>query len=90
MTEFPQSTRATDVNDETKQLLQELRTRVRYLMQEIRRLRKENATMTERLEELEERVAHDGTLLMLEEDPDALRDQINTYIEAIDNQLGER
>lgn len=66
-----------------------LRKRVRYLMQETKRLREENSSMADRLEELEERVSHQGTLLMLEEDPDALREQINDYIQLIDEQLGE-
>lgn len=90
MTEFPHSDRNTNPDEETAQLLKELRKRVRYLMQEVRKLRKENASMSERLEELEERVAHEGTLLMLDEDPETLRNQITTYIEAIDNELGER
>lgn len=90
MTEFPHSNTSNNTEDETAQLLQQLRKRVRYLMQEIQRLRRENASMAERLEELEERVAHDGTLLMLEEDPESLREQITAYIEVIDTKLGER
>lgn len=77
-----------DDDIETARLLKMLRKRVRYLVQEVRRLRRENASMSARLEELEQRVAHEGTLLMLEDDPDALREQINTYIRAIDEELG--
>ncbi len=90
MTEFPHSQRNNDTDDKTAELLKELRKRVRYLMQEVRRLRRENDSMAARLEELEERVAHEGTLLMLDEDPETLREQITTYIEAIDSELGER
>lgn len=76
-------------HDKTSQLLQELRTRVRCLADEVEQLRSQNAAMRKRLEELEKRVGHEGSLLMLDADPENLKQQIDSYIQVIDQYLGQ-
>jgi cell division protein FtsB len=69
--------------------MERLRNRVEAAVAEIERLRAENTELAERIEELS---AHDvvgGTTpgLKLEGDPDALREQVEGFIEAIDRML---
>lgn len=69
--------------------LERLRDRVETAAHEMKRLREENANLSERIKELERRPAVDpkGTFLSLEQDPEQLKRKINTFIEAIDSYL---
>lgn len=73
------------------QSLRRLRERVETAARELERLRKENAALTKRIEKLETRppVDVDDTLLTLDEDPEALREKIEGFIEAIDRYLAQ-
>lgn len=74
--------------DEGLAAMERLRKRVEAAVAEIERLRAENAALAKRVEEL---AAHDGgeaaTGLTLEGDPDALREQVEGFITAIDRML---
>lgn len=70
--------------------LERLRDRILTVANEILRLREENAALAERIARLEARpesLFEEGTLLHLEEDPEALRRKITGFIEAIDQYL---
>ena len=58
---------------------------------ELRRLREENAALAARLAELESSARMEGrddeTLLLLDEDPEALKRKVDGFIEAIDQYL---
>lgn len=72
------------------QALERLRDRVQAAAGEILRLREENAALAERITRLESRAGGDietGTLLHLDEDPEAIRRKVNGFIEAIDQYL---
>ena len=65
---------------------------LRHLRNEMHRLRVENEHLRERISQLEEdpSAGRNGTALLLEEeDPAALRQRIDRFIEAIDAQLNE-
>ena len=75
--------------DEGLAAMEQLRKRVEAAVAEIERLRAENAALAERVETL---AAHDivgetTPRLALEGDPDALREQVEGFIEAIDRML---
>lgn len=72
------------------QALERLRDRIQAAANEIYRLREENAALADRISRLEARAGGDldeGTLLRLDEDPEALRRKVNGFIEAIDQYL---
>jgi hypothetical protein len=72
------------------QALERLRDRIHTAANEILRLREENAALAERIARLEARPGSNvdgGTLLHLEEDPEALRRKVGGFIEAIDQYL---
>ena len=73
------------------QSLERLRDRVQAVVHELDRLRKENTELTERIEHLETRPALDvdGTLLTFDESPDALREKVEGFINAIDQYLAK-
>jgi hypothetical protein len=69
--------------------LERLRDRVETTARQMRRLREENAALSERIKELERRPDVDpaGTFLTLEEEPEQLKRRIAAFIEAIDGYL---
>lgn len=69
--------------------MEQLRKRVEEAVTEIKRLRAENANLAERVEELSshEVVGETTPGLKVEGDPDALREQVEGFIEAIDRML---
>lgn len=71
--------------------LERLRTRVEAAAEEIERLRTENAALAARIGELEARpaVESDATVLVLDDDPEALREKVNAFIDAIDQYLAD-
>ncbi len=71
------------------QSLQRLRDRVQEAVDELARLRQENAALYERIEELEARPAVDPdlTLLTFDEDPASLRRKVEGFIASIDAYL---
>ncbi len=71
------------------QSLERLRDRIKTAAHELERLHKENAALAERIRALEARPAVDldGTVLAFDEDPDALREKVAGFIEAIDTYL---
>lgn len=71
--------------------LERLRNRIEDAAKELHRLREENAALVKRLSDLEANPMMDfeGTLIALDEDPDALRTKIEGYIAAIDSYLNE-
>ncbi len=71
------------------QSLERLRERVRTAARELDRLRKENDRLLEHIKELETRppVDLEGTVLVLDEDPEALREKVEGFIQAIDRYL---
>jgi hypothetical protein len=73
------------------QSLERLRDRVQAAVHELDRLRKENAALTERIEQLETRptLDVDDTLLAFDEHPDALREKVEGFISAIDQYLAK-
>lgn len=71
--------------------LERLRNRIEDTARELHRLREENAALVKRLSELEANPMMDleGTLIALDENPEAMREKIQGYIAAIDNYLVE-
>lgn len=71
--------------------LERLRRQVHRAVEEIERLRAENRALQQRVQELEARpaIGEDQAFLTLD-DPDALRAQIEGFIETIDAYLAER
>lgn len=71
--------------------LERLRERVQEAVDELTRLREENAALHEHIEALEARPAVDPelTLLTLDEDPAVLRRKIEGFIATIDAYLAE-
>lgn len=72
---------------EIPDLLDRLRNRTERLAEEVRRLRAENRRMRARIAELEEVVESSGTLLPLDAEPDELREQIDRFIDVVDERL---
>lgn len=76
--------------------LERLREQVERAASAIEALRNENEALRERVEELEaaldERpaVGEGETVIAFDESPEALRDQVRTFIEAIDGHLAEQ
>lgn len=63
---------------------------IRQLRQETDRLQAENDRLRERVRELEENPGaglEQGTALLLDDDPDTLRQRIDRFIEALDTHL---
>ena len=94
----PDSIRPTDSDSEEEltHLPPEYRAAVRRLRAQVNRaatalnrLRAENERLRHRIQELEQRPAlqPDTTALVLDEDPETLRDRISTFIDAIDMYL---
>lgn len=72
------------------QALEHLRERIQTAANEILRLREENAALAERIARLESRTGANidsGTILQLDEDPEAIRRKVSSFIEAIDQYL---
>ena len=71
--------------------LERLRDRVQEAADELERLREENAALRERIEALETRppVDPDATMLTFDEDPEALRRKVESFIDAIDAYLAD-
>jgi len=73
-----------------------LRERVERAVAEIERLRRENAALAERIQSVAQDPlfktgdAVEPPSLALDEDPEALREKINDFIEALDRVLAER
>ena len=67
--------------------LERLRGRVERAVEEIERLREENAALAERIGHLEEAVSGESPVLPLDGDPASLRDKVRGFIEAIDRAL---
>lgn len=72
-------------------VVQRLRTKVEQTAAQVEHLERENARLRERLKELKKRpaISPDQTALAVDADPDVLRDQIATFIDAIDTYLEE-
>lgn len=70
-------------------MLQRLHARVEQAVETIDRLRDENERLRQRVAELESRpaVPDDKTLLLMDDDREALREQIAGFIDAIDRYL---
>ena len=94
----PDSIRPTDSDpgEELTHLPPEYRAAVRRLQVQVERattalnrLQAENERLRRRVDELEQRPAFqpDTTSLVLDEDPETLRDRISTFIDAIDTYL---
>ena len=72
--------------------LQELRHRVKKAAKELHRLRRENAALAARIQELEARptkIDPHTAMLAFEEEPKLLRSTVQSFIKAIDNCLAE-
>ena len=71
------------------QSLAKLRARIRKAAGEFERLRRENTALAERIRELETRplLDLDGTVMAFDEDPDELREKVDTFIATIDSYL---
>jgi len=89
----PDSIRSTDSDEELTHLppehravVRRLRTQVERATAALERLQAENERLRRRVEELEQRPAlqPDTTTFVLDDDPDALRDRISSFIDAID------
>lgn len=89
--EAPDPSAKRRVSLKSPQSLERLRDRVQAAVHELDRLRKENAALTERIEDLEARPALDvdGTLLAFDENPDTLREKVEGFIHAIDQYLAK-
>ena len=68
-----------------------LREQIARAAEELRRLREENAVLRDRIQELERRpaVEEDDAFVRFDDDPAALRQQIERYIAALDRCLGD-
>jgi len=77
------------VPDAHRDVLRRLTRRVEAAVETIERLRAENERLRRRVEELEAGpdLPEDETLLTLDDDPEALRDRITQFIDAIDAYL---
>jgi FtsZ-binding cell division protein ZapB len=77
------------VPDAHRDVLRRLTRRVEEAVETIEGLRAENERLRRRVEELEAGpdLPEDETLLTLDDDPDALRDRITQFIDAIDAYL---
>jgi FtsZ-binding cell division protein ZapB len=77
------------VPDAHRDVLRRLTRRVEEAVETIERLRAENERLRRRVEELEAGpdLPDDETILTLEDDPEALRDRITRFIDAIDAYL---
>ncbi len=93
----PESVRA-DASDEDdlthlppeyRATVRDLRAQVKRATTALRRLQAENERLQRRVEELEQRsaVQPDTTTFVFDDDPDALRNRISAFIEAIDTYL---
>ncbi len=72
------------------QSLERLRDRVQQATEELRRLRLENAALSERISKMESAAPfnlEEGTAVYLEEDSETLRRKVTSFIEAIDKYL---
>lgn len=71
--------------------LRRLRTKVQEAAAHIRQLEEENEQLRQQVRELEKRpaISPDKTAVALDPNPDALRDQISRFVEAIDTYLAE-
>lgn len=80
---------SSEATDPSSDALARLRNRIRQAVQEIERLRTENRRLQARVRELEQRPAldDDEAFVRLKEDPEALRNQIEHFIETIDTYL---
>lgn len=88
----PSSDPAAASSDAGLPALERLRTRIESAVAEIERLRTENAALAERVHQLADEAAareDDALALTLDSDPDALREKVETFIEAIDQMLAE-
>lgn len=70
-------------------VVRRLRAKVERATALLNRLQEENERLRQRVQELEQRpaISGDKTILALDDDPDALRDRISSFIEAIDAYL---
>ncbi len=90
----PDSIRPPDSNDEElthlppeyRAVVRRLRAQVERATTALNRLQAENERLRRRVEELEQRPAlqPDTTTFVLDDEPDALRDRISAFIDAID------
>lgn len=87
--EAPNDLELSDVPPEHRDVLRRLHRRVTAAATAISRLRLENERLRERVEELEAGpdLPEEGTVLALDDDPEALRGQITHFIDAIDAYL---
>lgn len=88
----PPSKRKGTVHMKSPKSLERLRDRVGEAAREILRLRKENAALAQRLEELEAQQATfppGATMLTFEKDPEILRKQVEHFIQTIDRYLDQ-
>jgi hypothetical protein len=88
----PPTKRKGTVHMKSPKSLERLRDRVGEAAREILRLRKENAALAQRLEELEAQQAAlppGGTMLTFEKDPEILRKQVEHFIQTIDQYLDQ-
>ena len=71
------------------EVVERLRDRIKKAARELERLRTENAALTERIRQLETSPVVDleGTVLAFDEDPDILREKVESFITAIDAYL---
>lgn len=97
---FSESESSADGNDENdlshvppvhQDVVERLRSKVEEAAAYIDRLERENEELRRRVDELEQRpaISPDKTALALDEEPENLRKQISTYIDAIDTYLRE-
>lgn len=72
-------------------VVRRLRAKVERATALLERLQDENERLRKRVQKLEKRpdVPGDKTVLALDDDPEALRDRISTFIEAIDTYLDD-
>ncbi len=77
------------VHLQSPQSLVRLRERVKQAAHELERLRKENAALAERIEQLETHpdINLDGTVFAFDADPDVLREKVEGFIKTIDAYL---
>ncbi len=77
------------VHLKSPQSLERLRERVKQAAHELERLRKENAALAERIEQLETHpdIDLDGTVFTFDADSDVLREKVEGFIKTIDAYL---
>lgn len=74
----------------SQESLLRLREQVEAAAEELTRLRRENAALRERLEELESHLPgspSEGTMLMVDEDPESAKRKVKHFIDSIDRYL---